>query len=288
MNDEFRLKLTFWGVRGSTPTPEIENLNYGGNTPCVEIRLPNGDIFILDAGSGIRPLGAALRSEFGKKDLNLRILLTHYHWDHIQGVPFFEPLYHSKNNVDFHAVGVSEKGRHRRYNSENRLEEALKIQMEQPYFPIGFDYLSAKKRFIEMEPEPQDFDQLTIHPFPLNHPGGAHGFRLESKGAVVVYATDLEHGDKELDKVVRDFSQEADLLIFDSQYTPEDYEKHRGWGHSTWLEACDVAREAKVSQLALFHHNPVYNDRVFHQIVQQARRKFENTIGAEEGWSLVL
>lgn len=287
MDSDFRLCMKFWGVRGSTPTPQIENLSYGGNTPCLEVRLPNNEVFIFDGGTGIRTLGASLLQGCEDQKVSLKVFLTHFHWDHIQGIPFFPPLYYEENEVTFHSVGFLE-GTHRRMGSNSGLEETLKIQMRNPYFPIAFDFLPAKKGFVEIDLEALKFGKLTMHPFPLHHPGKAFGYRIESEGAVIVYASDLEHGHQELDTVVRDFSQNADLLIFDSQYTPEDYEKQKGWGHSTWLEACRVANEAKVKQLALFHHDPSYDDQKFFQIVQEARRKFENTVGAQEGHSVVL
>ncbi len=287
MGNDFRFRMTFWGVRGSTPTPQIENLNYGGNTCCLEIRLPNEEVFIFDAGTGVRNLGDSLLEEFPDQKLNLKVFLTHFHWDHIQGIPFFQPLYHAENKVIFHSVAFPE-GQYRRCGSNNGLEETLKIQMANPYFPIAFDSLPAKKEFIQIDPKPLKFGKLTITPFPLNHPGQTFGYRIESEGAVVVYATDLEHGHEKLDRVLREVSENADLLIFDSQYTPEDYGKHRKWGHSTWLEACRAASDAKVKQLALFHHNPSYDDRQFYKIIQEARGEFENTIGSQEGWSLIL
>ena len=288
MDDSFRLKVTFWGVRGSIPTPEADHLKYGGNTACVEVRMPGGEIFILDGGTGIRALGSALETEFKDQNLALSVFLTHFHWDHIQGIPFFDPLYSTGNRIDFYAVEPKNSISYRRHEAESRLEEILKLQMESPYFPIRFDELSAAKQFHEIQTKPLQFGNLEIRPFPLNHPGGACGYRLESAEAVMVYATDLEHGDKNLDKLLRELSEGADLLIFDSHFTPEDYKRHPGWGHSTWVEACAVARDAKVKQLALFHHNPFYNDEVFDGIVEQSRRKFEHTIGAAEGTSVIL
>lgn len=285
--EKIRIRMTFWGVRGSTPTPQIENLNYGGNTPCIEVSLPNDEVFIFDAGSGIRNLGDSLVERFRNRKLKPKIFFTHFHWDHIQGIPFFRPLYDETSEVTFHSVHFAEI-RSRRLGAASPLEETLKLQMANPYFPISLDMLAARKVFAEIDPEPQKFGELTIHPFPLNHPGRAFGYRIEQEGAVIVYASDLEHGHPELDKVVREYSQNANLLIFDSQFTPEDFGRHEGWGHSTWLEACKVAREACVDQLALFHHNPYYNDHTFYQIVQKARREFENTVGAQEGWTLVL
>ena len=289
MDNNVRLKLTLWGVRGSTPTPKLENLSYGGNTPCVEVRSSDGEIFIFDGGSGIRQLGDSLLEEFDGRLPKLRVFLTHYHWDHIQGIPFFQPLYNEDTDVRFYAVENQEEiRRHRRGQSKNALEEAVRMQMENPYFPISFSYLSATTEFIEIPQQTIKFGPLSITPFPLNHPGHTFGYRIEADGAAVVYATDLEHGHQYLDRILRDTSSGADLLIYDSQYTPEDYDAHKGWGHSTWQKACEVASDAEVRQLALFHHDPSYDDGKCHQITEDARRNFENSMGAKEGWSLIL
>ena len=287
MTTNFRLSLRFWGVRGSIPTPLKENMNYGGNTLCIELRLPTGEIFVFDGGTGIRGLGDLLTKECGAQGLDVMVFLTHFHWDHIQGIPFFQPLYKPENTVTFHTprFSIARKGD---TSSESGVEEILTGQMTDPYFPVNFEFLHAKKKFAELDLKPSKFGDLTISPFPLNHPGGAFGYRIESDGAVIVYATDLEHGDKELDKVVREYSQNADLLVFDSQYTPEDYETHKGWGHSTWQEACNVAKDSQVSQLALFHHRPSYNDAKLDQITEAASRQFENVVCAREGDSVIL
>ena len=287
MEEKSSLRLTFWGVRGYTPTPQRENLEYGGNTICVEVRLPNGEVFVFDGGTGLRNLGTSLLNEFPDQKLTPKVFLTHFHWDHIQGIPFFPVLYHEQNTVTFHSMRFP-GGPFRRRGAGSGLEEALKLQMENPYFPISSDFIPATKDFVEIEPNPIKFGDLTISPFPLNHPGKALGYRIERNGAAIVYATDLEHGHQQLDSTLRDFSQGADLLIFDSQFTPEDYETHKGWGHSTWQEACDVANQANVKQLALFHHNPGYDDKFFRKIVERSRRSFENTIGAREGLSLTF
>ncbi|MEE8348852.1 MAG: MBL fold metallo-hydrolase, partial [Acidobacteriota bacterium] len=168
------------------------------------------------------------------------------------------------------------------------VEEILTGQMSDPYFPVSLEFLRAQKEFNELDLTPTKFGDLTISPFPLNHPGSAFGYRIESNGATIVYATDLEHGNKEMDRVVREYSQNADLLIFDAQYTPEDYELHREWGHSTWQEACNVANESKVKQLILFHHKPSYHDAKLDQISGEASRQFENVSCAREGELITL
>ncbi len=274
---DFRMRLRFWGVRGSIPTPLIENLEYGGNTACVEIRLPSGEVFIFDGGTGIRELGLLLSREFTRHPISLNLFLTHFHWDHIQGIPFFAPLYSEQNRVVFYGHGAL-----------GHPEKMLFGQMQAPYFPLGLDRAAAKKEFVEMESQDLKFGSVTIRPFPLNHPQGALGYRIERNGAVIVYATDLEHGDARLDRVLREHAEGADILIYDAQYSPEEYQTHRGWGHSTWLEAVRVAADAKVGQLILFHHDPSHDSTVIREIVAAGRRHFPSTLAAREGWATDL
>ena len=270
------MRLKIWGVRGSTPTPEIENLAYGGNTSCIEIRSDSNQVYIFDGGSGVRNLGQALMAEAKDEKLSVHMFLTHYHWDHIQGIPFFAPLYRSENEMSFYASCAL-----------GSVQERRQGQMSRPYFPVNMDQ-RTHPNFVEFDTRDLRVGDLVIHPFPLNHPQGAYGYRIASGPRVVVYATDLEHGHPELDRVLRDYCQQADILIYDSHYTPEEYEAHRGWGHSTWLEATRVARDTGVKQLILFHHDPARDDQMVWQVVQQARLEFENTIAAKESWSISL
>jgi len=265
------IRLKFWGVRGSTPTPQLENLSYGGNTSCLELRLPDNQSIIFDAGSGLRNLGATLLKEANGAQLDLKVFLTHFHWDHIQGIPFFAPLFREGNRVTFHS------------HCSGSLEEVLEGQMARPYFPIDLASVAAKREFVDFGAESIRFDGVTIRPFPLNHPQGAVGYRIEAGDSIIVYATDLEHGHPKLDTVLRDYAAGADLLIYDAQYTPEEYVKYRGWGHSTWPEAARVAREAGARQLLLFHHDPSHNDAFLDSIGEIAQQSFECVAPAREG-----
>ncbi|HEY3838679.1 MAG TPA: MBL fold metallo-hydrolase [Bryobacteraceae bacterium] len=265
------IRLKFWGVRGSTPTPQIENLRYGGNTSCLELRLPDNQSIIFDAGSGLRNLGSSLVKEANGTNLDLKVFLTHFHWDHIQGIPFFAPLFLPGNRVTFHS------------HCNGSLEEILEGQMARPYFPIDLASVAAKREFVDLDSQPATFSGVTVRPFPLNHPQGAVGYRIEIGKTVIVYATDLEHGHPRLDAVLREYAAGADLLVYDAQYSPESYPKYRGWGHSTWEEGVRVARDAGARQLLLFHHDPSYDDARLDEIAAVAGQAFDAVSPAREG-----
>ncbi|HEY6392617.1 MAG TPA: MBL fold metallo-hydrolase [Bryobacteraceae bacterium] len=266
------MKLRFWGVRGSTPTPLAQNLGYGGNTSCLEIRLSNDDLFIFDAGTGIRDLGMSLNKNPADAARDIHLFLTHYHWDHIQGLPFFGSLYDPNCSITFYASCYA-----------CGLRESLEGQMSTPYFPVALDFAASKKNYVMLGGTPITLGDLTVEPFPLNHPQGAGGYRIESHGAVIVYATDREHGHQKLDAVMREYAQDADILIHDAQYTVEEYPRFKGYGHSTWEEAVNVALQCHVKQLILFHHDPTHDDEAVSAIEGHAQSRFPNTVGAREG-----
>lgn len=270
--------LRFWGVRGSTPTPQRENLRYGGNTSCVEVRTSDG-IFVFDCGTGFRLLGNRLRKEFGRLPLKARVFLSHYHWDHIQGIPFFVPLYNRANRFIFHSFR----------SIHTDVQQALEEQMINPYFPVDMAAMLAQRHFSVIGEGTGTYDGLTISTRRLNHPQGCLGYRIEHKGKIVVYATDNEPGDRRGDENVRALAQGADVFIYDSQYTPHEYRKHKkNWGHSTWEEAAKIAREAKVKKLVLFHHDPEHDDKQIDAIQRQARQRFPSAVAAREGLAIDL
>ena len=268
------LQVKFWGVRGSAPTPCAENLGFGGNTSCLEVRSSGGDRLLIDAGSGVRGLNHSAPEDGRAGNSQFHFLMTHFHWDHIEGLPLFAPLFQEESRIAFYA-GKDPK----------TLRHILDTQLSGPYFP-AMDSVTATREFIEIEEQVFRHGLIAIHPFPLNHPQGAWGYRMESGGSVIVHASDLEHGDSKLDAVLREYARDADLLIYDAQYSCEEYEIKKGWGHSTWLEATRVACDARVKRLVLFHHDPLHDDDTMRWIEGQARRHFENTDAAREGWSL--
>ena len=273
------MQVRFWGVRGSTPTPRRTNLRYGGNTACLEFRTGAGNLFVIDAGTGFRQLGLKLEEEFGRKVIQARIFLSHYHWDHIQGIPFFSPLYQERNRVIFHGFPVQGES----------VRAAIEGQMSGPYFPVAMNVMRAQRHFTVMgEEEGVNFGDYTVTTKMLNHPQGCLGFRVESEGKVFVYASDNEPGHRRGDKNVRLLAEGADVLVYDSQFLPKEMKKRRGWGHSTWREGVRIARECKVRKLVLFHHDPDRSDAEVEEIVETAGGRFDSVVAAKEGMRIKL
>ncbi len=273
-----RLTVRFWGVRGSIPTPDAGFLGVGGNTACVEVRAADGTALVLDAGTGIRGLGYALAAEAAGEPGEVHLALSHFHWDHLQGLPFFAPLYAPGQTVRFYAA-----------TDDDRIHSLLRGQMTSPYFPVTFGDLAAETETVRVRHgEAYEVGPMTVRPFPVNHPQGAHGFRIEADGVAVVYATDYEHGSAAHDEGLREVSQGADLLISDAQYTPDEYALRRGWGHTTWEHATALATRAEVRQLLLFHHDPSHDDDALGRICGLARERFAETGLATEGLEVEL
>ena len=276
MSIEPQVRVKFWGVRGSIPVAAYDFLGCGGNTTCVEVRIGDASL-IIDAGTGIRRLGIELQREFAGKKLSIDLLLTHFHWDHIQGLPFFAPLYSPDSEVRFYST-----------RPPSELRELLEGEMAHPYFPVSFELLPAKRGFIDISKQCVNIPNVCVEPFPMNHPQGATGFRIQAGSRVITHASDLEHGDPEFDKILRQFAQDRDVLIYDAQFTPDEYPMRKGWGHSTWLEAARVAQECNVKRLVLFHHDPGHDDATMVDIVSQARKHFEKTQAAQEGMEIIV
>jgi phosphoribosyl 1,2-cyclic phosphodiesterase len=273
------MRLKFWGVRGSTPTPQAENLRYGGNTSCVEVRFGD-NIYIFDCGTGFRVLGHQLESEFGERPFSAHVFVSHFHWDHIQGIPFFRPLYDNPNSkFSFHSS-----------SRVRGLKQVMEEQMASPYFPVNLDQMRAEQNFYDIDAGRIELgDGVKLQTAWLNHPQGCMGFRLETKDGVVVYATDNEPGDAGFDKAVRKLAEGADVLIYDAQYLPEEYEaRRRGWGHSHWREAVNVVMESGAKELVLFHHDPDHSDILIDKVVKEARNHYPKVRAAAEGMEIRL
>lgn len=265
------MRLRFWGVRGSAATPGPTTVEFGGNTACVELEAPGDEAIVFDGGTGIRELGLKLTSR------RVHLFLTHFHWDHIQGIPFFVPLYSPANHVTIYSSRFSAP-----------LQAALTGLMAEPYFPVKFESLGAKIDLVELGSSEIQVGGVTVRCFEANHPQGACGYRIESAGKSAVYSPDREHGHDRLDQVLVDAARGAGALVVDSQYTPEEYESHQGWGHSTWPESIRVARAAGVKRLVLFHHDPSHDDETLRTIETQARHEFPEAYVAKEGWSVEI
>jgi phosphoribosyl 1,2-cyclic phosphodiesterase len=271
------VKVRFYGVRGSLPTPSPETVRYGGNTSCIEIIVPeSNEIFIFDAGTGIRPLGQKLAR---LQDKTINLFISHTHWDHIQGFPFFMPIYmpHHKVNV----FGPT-------HDSVNlSLHDVLTRQMDYSVFPVRYGELQAKLTYNAMSREERVFGEVKVEAMPLNHPVLTLGYRLTHRGKSVVYQSDHEpfhdlfmDGSEDggafveqLNGGVMEFARGADILIADSMYTAEEYTTHRGWGHSSIEDVIDRAVKAEVKRLAIFHHDPSHTDDFMDRIETHAREK---------------
>ncbi|HZS70520.1 MAG TPA: MBL fold metallo-hydrolase [Candidatus Acidoferrum sp.] len=276
-------KLSFWGVRGSTPTVDPVTWRYGGNTPCLELITPDRTQFILDCGTGLRMLGSRLGPANEEKPAEAHILVTHYHWDHIQGIPFFGPLYSENNTFHFYSFRSKFLGR-------DSLKQVFEAQMALPYFPVDLSAMSAKRKFRELEGgDSFEVGQNKITARWLNHPQGCLGFRIETPAGTVVYATDNEPGVAKLQDNLRQLAEGADIFINDAQYTPEQLAKsRRGWGHSSWKEGVEIARETGAKTLVLFHHDPDSADRMIDGLLKEARDEFDSVFAASEGMVITL
>jgi phosphoribosyl 1,2-cyclic phosphodiesterase len=280
------MRITFWGVRGSIPTPGPDTVEFGGNTSCVEVRAGKA-ILIFDGGTGLRLLGKKLIAEM---PLEARIFFSHVHWDHIQGFPFFDPAFVAGNSI--HLYGGN--------NVSRTLEETLAGQMDHPSFPVHLTEMGAKMTFNDLvegqvlEIDAGDGSKAKVTSGRGNHPNGVWAYRVEHKGHSVVYATDTEHyavTDPKLAKLAKG----TDILIYDAQYTPEEYAGTAGrggpkvgWGHSTFEAAVDLAKATGAKKLVLFHHDPMQNDAAVREKEKRAKASFAETLAAYEGLTLEL
>lgn len=271
------LKVKFWGVRGSIACPSPNHIMYGGNTSCVEITA-NGQHIILDAGTGIRSLGHS----FMKRDArNGLLLLTHTHWDHINGFPFFGPAFNPAFSFHIMAGHLTDQG---------GIQQILASQMTTPMFPVPLEAMKSQLSF-------EDFragdsfavgGDIQIRTAALRHPNGATGYRIEHHGKAVCYVTDTEHQPGQLDGNVLALIEGADLVIYDSTYTDAEFPAKVGWGHSTWQEGIRLCRHANVRRLAIFHHDPEHDDSFMERVEDEARRQWDGALVARDNMELTL
>ena len=265
-------RVKFWGVRGSIPTPGPSTVFFGGNTSCVELRV-DGQLIILDAGSGIRPLGGALAEEYGTRPMNITLLVTHTHWDHIQGFPFFLPAYHARNHVRILGYEGARDG----------LGATLAGQMESPYFPIALKQMPGNIVIEELREMTFQIGPLRVEACFSNHPGICVGYRIFTDSGSVVFLPDNEsvnehtasaHGGalpRTIEEKLAAFVLDADVLITDAQYTVEEYKTHVGWGHGCVDDVVRFAIAGRVKRLFLFHHDPEHDDRAISSMLMHAR-----------------
>ncbi|MGH7904493.1 MAG: MBL fold metallo-hydrolase [Candidatus Dormibacteraceae bacterium] len=244
------MKVRFWGTRGTRPTPGPRTLRYGGNTACVEVRTGSGELIIIDSGSGIAELGSAL----GDRPLRAHLLITHTHWDHIQGFPFFAPNFVPGTRLTVVGPGGSMRS----------LQEAFADQMAPAYFPLRLEEMPAGVEFIERRAgEVFEVGGARITPHLLNHPVATFGYRVEEAGRAFVFATDNEPpaaGGGDGHRALVDWCRDADLLAHDAQYSADEYRSRVGWGHATFEYALRVAHESGAGRLAFYHHDPAHSD----------------------------
>jgi len=274
-------RIRLWGVRGSIPVPGKSTVRYGGNTSCVEVRA-DGEIIILDAGSGIRLLGLALDKEFGPRSMKLTLLISHTHWDHIQGLPFFSPAYNQKNLIRVLGYEGARAG----------LAKILASQMETPFFPVSLRQLASHLAIEELRDMEFQVGTVEVRSKFANHPGICVGYRLATSSGSIAYFPDHESYEElklllasrdgisedeardfataERTKMV-EFLRGCDLAIMDTQYTEEEYARHIGWGHSSLGSVVSLALDANVGKLLLFHHDPNHDDQMIDKMVEHAR-----------------
>ncbi len=270
----------FWGVRGSIACPGSETVRYGGNTSCVEMHVA-GRRLIFDGGTGLRVLGNQL---LGHGPIEAHMFFTHCHWDHIQGFPFFIPAFVEGNMFHIHGPVSAD---------DVTFEERLTMQMRHPNFPVPLRVMGATLDFHGDVPgAPIEIGEVAIESAPLNHPGGAAGYRVSWRDHAAAYITDTEHLSDGFDENVMQLVRDADLMIYDASYTDEEYHSETasrvGWGHSTWQEAVKIAQAARVKKLVIFHHDPSHDDDFLDRIGELVALEFPDSYMAREGLSITL
>lgn len=280
------MDITFWGIRGSIAVSGPDFARFGGNTTCIEVA-HDGERLILDAGTGLRALGEKLLAEarvLGRR-IATTFLFSHLHWDHIQGFPFFGPAF--RPDVELELFGPCD-------DDGVGLREALARQMQPPSFPVPLSAMASHKTFHTLT----SGDVLARRGFEVKtralvHPQGSLGYRIEAGGKSFCFATDVEHRADGIDDAILELARDVDLLVYDAQYTVPEYEgvggpSRKGWGHSTYVAATEIARASGAKALGLIHHDPTHGDAVVEAIEHEARALFPATFAAREGTTIRL
>ncbi|CAD5923280.1 MBL fold metallo-hydrolase [Planktothrix agardhii] len=280
-NLQNQFTVHFWGVRGSIACPGSETVRYGGNTPCVEMRV-GSERLIFDGGTGLRVLGQSLLAQM---PVTGHLFFSHYHWDHIQGFPFFVPAFIKINTFYIYGT-IAPDG--------STVQHRLNDQMLHPNFPVPLQIMGADLKFVDISvgKSIKISDDIIVETALLNHPGEAVGYRVNWRNYAAAYVSDTEHFPDRLDENVLFLARNADVLIYDATYTNEEYYSEKtskvGWGHSTWQEAVKVAKAANVKRLVIFHHDPLHNDDFMDKTGEQVAEQFPNSLIAREGLSIQL
>lgn len=271
------IKVKFWGVRGSIACPSPNHIVYGGNTSCIEVDA-GGRALIFDAGTGIRNLGI----DFMRRGITDGVLLlTHTHWDHINGFPFFAPAFKPGNAFRIMAGHLMDHG---------GIQDVLEGQMANPMFPVPLAAMKAQLSFEDFRAGDSFvlYETVKVRTVLLNHPNGATGYRIECGGSTVCLVYDTEHVPGKPDRNVLDLIQGADLVIYDSTYSESEFPSKVGWGHSTWEEGVRLCRSADVKQMAIFHHDPDHDDAYMDALESEARERWDGTVVARDNMEVFL
>lgn len=271
-------RVKFWGVRGSIACPSADHIVYGGNTSCVEVEI-DGHTFILDAGTGIRGLGKSL---LARGATSATLLLTHTHWDHINGFPFFAPAFSPSFGLRILAGHLTDK--------PGGIRAVLAHQMDDATFPVPLSAMCGVMEFADFHAGEtlEPFPGITIRTAPLRHPNHATAYRIESGKISVCFVTDTEHIPGLPDHHVLDLISGADLVIYDSTYTDDEFLGKVGWGHSTWQEGVRLCQAAQVKRLAIFHHDPEHDDVFMTGLEAEAGALWPNCFVARDGMEVMM
>ena len=273
--DNHRIK--FWGVRGSFPTPDRDKIEVGGHSSCVEVRTANNELIVFDMGTGFIPLGKALLEEENPPK-SAHVFISHFHWDHILGYLGFAPFF-----SDWFTCNI--------YGKKDKLsiEEIFEYLHHYTFWPVDMPMYQAKFNLYTFPADGiQISDSVKLTATLHGHPNGANSYRLVIGNTVIVYCTDIEHPENQLNQNALNIAKDADVLINDAHFTDEELPEHKGWGHSSWRQSTTLAQEANVKQLVLFHHSPTHDDTAIREIEKDAQAVFKNTIAAREGLEIPL